>query len=238
MIHYKAPGGGIFGGKHVAGRRDISLFPTVPTSPWPPGPRESVPKEPSYRPIGFMNIGMGDMTASVARPIGIKPQPMDPQSVMVNRLPWLGTIPGGTHTPPGFTPKGGILDGSTVDPGEPGHGLAYSERSPQVVRTGRSVYSLPNPMISLRNMPQENITPAPGPINGFGQATMPARPIPVSVSFARPRMYGQSIFEGPVVRDHFPRESIMPQMGPINGFGAGPDGLGSSCGCGDWKKMG
>lgn len=235
MTHYKAPGGGIFDGSYVAGRSDISLFPVVPSRGWPPGPRRDVAKEPSFRRVGYMNIGMGDMSAAHSRKILSAPQPMDPQSVMVGRLPAYGFAPKDNGTPAGFTAKGGIFDGSTVDTGKPGGGNVFEEKAPRVVRTGVQVRTLPDGMTHLRNIGQENITPAPGPINGFGESVMPSRPIPVSVSFERGRMYGQSIFQGPVARDHFPRESIMPTLGPVNGLGAGPDGLGSDCGCGSWK---
>ena len=234
-MSYKSPGGGIFDGSYIAGRSDVSLFPLVPSRGWPPGPRQEVGKEPAYRPLGYKNIGMGDIDSARSKAIVSAPQPMDPQSVMVGRLPAYGFAPKDNGTPSGFTAKGGIFDGSTVDTGKPGGGNVFEEKSPQVVRTGQKIRVLPDAMTRLRNVPQESITPKAGPINGFGQAVMPSRPIPVSVSFDRPRMYGQSIFEGPVVRDKFPRESIMPKLGPINGLGAGPDGLGSDCGCGSWK---
>lgn len=238
MTHHSYSRGGIFQSQleHDEATRDVSLFPTVGYRNWPPGPRTAVESVPPSKPIGFKNIGMGDYGGPVVpQKIGPKPQPMDPQSVMVGRLPQIGYPPASGHAPHGFTSKGGIFDGSTVDPSQPGDGMFFEEKSPRTVKTGVSVSVLPDPMLALRNIGQTNITPTPGPINGFGQATMPSRPIPVSVHFAHPRMYGKSVFMGPVIRDRFPRESIMPSMGPINGFGAGPDGLGSSCGCGSWK---
>jgi hypothetical protein len=191
---------------------------------------------PQYEDLGFSKVGMGDFQSSVqARKISAMAQPMDPRAVMVNRLPRLGQA-GERVARSGYTPKGGILDGSTVDVGYSAGGGYFEEKEPRVIGTGSSVRTLPDNQLGLRNIAQRSIMPTPGPINGFGESVMPSRPIPVAVSFARPRMMGQSIFGGPVTRDNFPRESIMPTMGPVNGFGAGPDGLGSSCGCGDWKK--
>lgn len=79
--------------------------------------------------------------------------------------------------------------------------------------------------------------PAHG-MSGLGDASR--RPFPVSVSFAPPRMYGRSVFEGPVVGDRMAKQSLQPPFRPVSGFGASPDGLGagpgeSDCGCGGWK---
>jgi hypothetical protein len=66
----------------------------------------------------------------------------------------------------------------------------------------------------------------------------------VSVEFSEPRMYGRSVFEGPVVRDRMAMKSLQPPFRPVSGFGAGPDGLGAGpdglggCGCGAWKQSG
>ena len=247
--------GGIFGAEATdAGTRDIGIFPSVPARPWPPGPRSVMGTSPQYQDIGFSKVGMGDFQSSVqARQISSVAQPMDPRSVMVNRLPKLGQA-GGRVARQGYTPKGGILDGSTVDVGYSAGGGYFQEKEPRVIGTGKDIRTLPDNQLGLRNIGQRSLMPTPGPVNGFGDAAsaaqpvqvtfsqpvrvagvMPSQPIPVAVSFARPRMMGKSVFGGPVVRDNFPRESIMPTLGPVNGFGAGPDGLGG-CGCGDWKR--
>lgn len=235
MSHYKSKGG-IFEQQLQSGHvRDVSFFPTVGTAPWPPGPRSVVGETPRSHPIGFKNIGMGDMDASKPKAIMGAPQPMVPRSVVTGHVSAYNYGPA-APTPAGYTSKGGILDGSTVESGEVGRGRYFEEAAPRYIGTGLVTRSLPDRLASLTNIAQENITPSPRPISGFGEAAMPSRPIPVAVSFARPRMIGRSIFEGPVVRDHFPQANITPQPKSLAGFGTGPDGLGSSCGCGGWKS--
>lgn len=200
---------------------------------------------------------MGD-DVSAAVPQAITPsrgQSMDPEGLMVGRVSAFN-YHHPMNVPQGFTPKGGIFDGSAVESGLPGHGKFFEEKQPGTVGVDQRIQSLKDPAMQHPVVPTVSIQPSPGPVNGFGadevsaaQAVrivgpqpfqvshaMPSRPIPVSVSFARPRMFGRSVFEGPVTGDAFPRESIMPTLGPVNGFGAGPDGLGSDCGCGSWKR--
>lgn len=279
--------------------RDLAQFPTVGAQPWPPGPRSAVRPAGIRRPVGYSKEGMGGVfgevsvasTAAVSRRIA--PAPFDPRATILNRVgpfDMTGRVP----SMPGFTPKGGILDGSTVGTGQPGGGDYYEAREPRLVGTGVSARSLPDPMIGLRNIKQQSIMPgmttienarssrkilpaptslaakieprpiAPSPtaqnqcppgytavvdliegpkcanlnpgMPGFGATER--RPLPVSVSFAHPRMYGRSVFEGPVVGDRMPKKSLQPPFSPISGVGAGPDGLGSDCGCGGWKYGG
>lgn len=228
---------------------DITHFPSVPARAWPtvadwnrhPVGAElaRVPQAIKRRQVGYSNIGMGEYeSASVPKTINEVAQPMDPRSLMVGRVSPFGYRNGSTP-PAGFTPRGGILDGSTVATAQPAGSGYFEERQPRIVGTGVRIEALQDPMLQLRNIPTENITPAPTSIAGFGSTAGMTRPIPVSVSFARPRMYSRSVFEGPVTHDHFPTASIMPTMGPINGVGEGPDGLGAGdCGCGGWKYGG
>lgn len=229
MSHQYLSRGGIFEQQLESGHvRDVSLFPRVPSAPWPPGQRSVVGETPTSQPIGFKNIGMGSADAT-------RPQPVVPRATVIGNVSAYN-YGNGMSPPSGYTSRGGILDGSTVETGQPGRGRFFEERAPQYIGTGVEVRSLVDRAAPLRNIPQENITPAARPISGFGQAAMPSRPIPVSVSFARPRMLSRSIFEGPVVRDAFPQANITPGPSSIAGLGTGPDGLGSSCGCSGWKS--
>ena len=284
--------------------RDLAQFPTVGARPWPPGPRSSVKPAGIRKPVGYSQEGMGGVfgetpvatTAAVSRRIA--PAPFDPRATMLNRVgPF--DMTGRVAKLPGFTPKGGILDGATVGTGQPGGGTYFEAREPRVIGSGAVGRSLPDPMIALRNIRQESIMPgmteltdarttrkiaapktplaaqvlprviAPRPnienrcppgyravidviegpkcvkvhsaASGFG--AMDRRPLPVSVQFAHPRMYGRSVFEGPVVGDMLPKKSLQPPFSPVSGMGAGPDGLGagpdgSGCGCGGWKYSG
>lgn len=228
MSHYSGRGG-IFEGQLDSGHvRDVSQFPTVGSSAWPPGKRSVVGQTPHMGPVGFRNIGMGNSDAMVSKPIV-------PRSTVTGHVSAYD-YGNGMRPPSGFTSRGGILDGATVETGQPGRGKFFEEASPKYVGTGIEARSIPDRLAPLNNVAQANITLAPRPLAGFGQATMPSRPIPVSVSFARPRMLGRSIFEGPVLRDAIPQAITTPAPTSIAGFGAGPDGLGSSCGCGGWKS--
>lgn len=229
MSHHYTSRGGIFEQQLESGHvRDVSQFPTVGSAPWPPGPRAVVGQVPARRQVGFKNIGMGASEAMV-------PKPLLPRSTVTGHVSAYD-YGNGIMTPSGFTSRGGILDGATVETGQPGRGRYFEESSPRYVGTGVEVRSIPDRAAPLRNIGQQNITPAAKPLAGFGQATMPSRPIPVAVSFARPRMIGRSIFEGPVLRDAIPQVITTPGPTSIAGLGAGPDGLGSSCGCSGWKS--
>jgi hypothetical protein len=228
------PRGGIFGESATASvTPDIGAFATVGVSHWPLGTRSAMPLEPKSAPIGFSKVGMGAYpSATVARTVHSGPISMDPRAVMVNRLPKLGQAP--KHVGyPGYTPKGGVLDGSSVDVGYAAGGRYFEEKEPHVIGSNSSARSLPNPQLALRNMQQRSLMPTPQ-MSGFAgpQATMPSRAIS-----AAPRKMGESVFLGPVDRDNFPSQSLMPTMGPINGFGSGPDGLGG-CGCSGWNSLG
>lgn len=290
-------GGGVFdvaSSIDASTSRDLAQFKTVGAQPWPPGDRSAVKPAGIRRDIGYSKVGMGGVfgqapapvSAAVARRIA----PVDPRATMLSRVSPFD-MTGAVRSLPGFTPKGGILDGATVGTGQPGQGQYFEAREPKVIGTGVKVRSLPDPMIALRNIRQASIMPmtteltdartarkiAPaqtslaakilptgklprpnaqnkcppgftavvdiieGPkcvklnpgMNGFGAAhEVGRRPLPVSVSFAPPRMYGRSVFEGPVVGDRMPKQSLQPPFKAISGFGAGPDGLGSDCGCG------
>lgn len=284
----------------AATSQDLAQFKTVGAQPWPPGPRSTVgtathPKAVGYSKVGMGGIGgvFGQVTAPVTAAVSRRVAPVDPRATMVGRVgPF--DMTGHLRSMPGFTPKGGILDGSTVGTGQPGGGQYFEAREPRVVGSGAVVRSLPDPMIALRNIRQASITPIPeemkdarrpqplmrgvqrleatmvpqrlapspnkknqcppgykmmidiieGPkcvkerpgMAGFGDVGR--RPLPVSVEFSEPRMYGRSVFEGPVVRDRIAMKSLQPPFAPVSGFGAGPDGLGSDCGCGGWKYSG
>lgn len=336
-------GGGVFdvaSSIDASTSRDLAQFKTVGAQPWPPGDRSAVKPAGIRRDIGYSKVGMGGVfgqapapvSAAVARRIA----PVDPRATMLSRVSPFD-MTGAVRSLPGFTPKGGILDGATVGTGQPGQGQYFEAREPKVIGTGVKVRSLPDPMIALRNLRQASIMPmtteltdarttrkiapaqtslaakilptvkmprpspqnkcppgftlvvdliegpkcvqtngpkppqmgakscppgyqlmppvAGGPpqckpipgMNGFGAAhDVGRRPLPVSVSFAHPRMYGRSVFEGPVVGDRMPKQSLQPPFKPVSGFGAGPDGLGagpdglgSGCGCGGgWNYSG
>jgi hypothetical protein len=288
--------------------RDLATFKEVGAQPWPPGPRKIVGEAGRRAPVGYSTVssgarfspvaasGFGQAERSASVPQRIGAVPVDARATMVGRVgPFnmTGSIP----SIPGFTPKGGILDGSTVGTGQPGGGAFFEAREPRVIGSGARVRSLPDPMIALRNIRQAGITPPQTPIadartsrpvrqtgltsaaplmktpaaprpdvnnqcppgfrtvvnliegpkcvpssSGFGDVSR--RPLPVSVEFSEPRMYGRSVFEGPVVRDRMAMKSLQPPFRPVSGFGAGPDGLGAGpdglggCGCGAWKQSG
>lgn len=229
MSHQYTSRGGIFEQQLQSGHvRDVSQFPTVGSAPWPPGPRGVVGQVPARRAIGFKNIGMGAAEA-------MAPQPVVPRSTVIGNVSAYN-YGRSMAVPTGYTSRGGVLEGATVETGQPGRGAFFEEQSPRYVGTGVAVRSIPDSAAAARNIGQANITPGPTSIAGLGQATMPSRPIPVAVSFARPRMIGRSIFEGPVLRDAIPQVITTPGPTSIAGLGAGPDGLGSSCGCSGWKS--
>lgn len=291
------PSGGVFdvaSSVDASTARDLAQFPTVGAQPWPPGPRSAVQPASIRRPVGYSQEGMGGVfgqspvatNAAVARRIA--PAPYDPRATMLNRVgPF--DMAGRVAKLQGFTPKGGILDGSTIGTGQPGGGAYYEAREPKVIGSGAVGRSLPDPMIALRNIRQHSImpgmteladartsrkiadpkaslaaqvashpvTPSPNMANkcppgyravidvvegpkcvkihsgasGFGNVERRPRPM----MSGHPRMYGRSVFEGPVVGDQLPKKSLQPPFSPVAGLGAGPDGLG--CGCG-WKSNG
>lgn len=241
MTHHSSGRGGIFEGQLSNGSvRDVSLFPTVPTRGWPSGARHRVPTAVETQPIGFKNIGMGqEPSATIPQAIRPSGQSMPPQGAIVGNVTAY-QYHNGLPVPAGYTAKGGILDGSTVESGQIGRGAFFEQGSGPSVGTGVVTRSVTDSYASKQNIPAQGTIMQPRVITGFGQATltMGPRPLPVTVSFAKPRMLARSIFEGPVVRDSIPQANITPALKPMSGFGSGPDGLGSSsgCGCGAWKR--
>lgn len=245
--------GGVFEGPTMADSDQICGFfgdkaPVVPMRGWPDVADWG--RKPTT--IGGMNtLPMSRQSSMVpfaprALTTGFGAANMVPMAVRTNRSRdvWTGPLSEQAAWPDGWTPRGGILDGSTVTPpGQFDDQAFYDERSPRVVQTDASVSTLPNPMGRNVVVGTTSIGPT---LAGFGADLASASSVPVRLAAAakpeatprrlggpRMRPISSSVFLGPVydggARNDVPMTNTTPGL-PMAGFGAGPDGLGG-CGC-------